>query len=72
MYPCREVRSPNECTEYDIKLSNSEATTWRFGNGDYPFLTTIPISTLTGVVASDMVLSMGQIVQTMHATDDWC
>ena len=68
LYLCKGVRSPQwmSCIWYQ--------TIWWWGSisGDlgkveYPFITISPSSTLTGMVAPDRGLSMGQIEQTMCA-----
>ena len=53
---------------YDIKPSDGEAP----GNMDYSFITIAPRFTLTRIVTTDRVLSMGQIEQTVckQMTDD--
>ena len=58
LYLCRGVRSPtNVCPRYDIKPSDGEAPEmW-----SNPLLPSLPGPLYPGVVASDWVLSMGQI-----------
>ena len=51
------VTSHNECPRYDTEQCDGEA----LGNAEYPFIAIALRSTLTGVVAPDRVLSVGQI-----------
>ena len=56
-------KTPNECPEYDIKLSDGEI----WGMMSTPSLTLLPGPLSPGVLAPDRVLCMGQIEQTMCA-----
>ena len=64
MLLCREVRPPpNECPGYDTKQSDGEFPVMPelWGMQSTPSLPSLPAPLWPGVVASDIVLSMGQI-----------
>ena len=56
---------PNEWLVYDIKQSDGEAPALEIWNTSS--LPLLPGSLWSGVVATDSILSMGQIQQTMNA-----
>ena len=59
---CKEVRPPtNGFHGHYIKQSDGETQDETLRSVEYPFIVISPRSTLTGVIATDKVLSMGQI-----------
>ena len=60
---CRAARHPHECPNYDSKQSDSEAPVMLelWGMQSTPSFPSLPGSLWLGVVATDRVLSMGQI-----------
>ena len=61
----------NECPDYGVKPSDSETPALEiWGIRSTPSLPLLPGPLWLGVVASDRVLSMGQIEQTVQ-TNDW-
>ena len=63
LHLCRGVRS-SSTSVIDVTLNTVMSHFGNFRNVEYPFIALLPAPLLSGVVAPDRVLSMGQIEQT--------